>query len=886
MDGNNNQAAAKNDLQSAEANASAEVATSDAITAEESGGLYTGTGRVDPSSDKKAKSKGIFKKGGPISIILVTLALTGTLMLGGQASQPFALVNNLLQNYNSSSYSTTARINTLIRKAVKKTGGEKTKNTPELENSLKQAGIDVEADADGNIESLQYKNKSGEIVKVTGDNVDSELTGDFGDRVAKAGEFIDTTSTYESKTKTMAADRIDWEKNRYSEYDSETKTESDELDFKEIARGDTGDDVKITTEEEVSKQDTDEDGNLKYDDDGNPIMKTDIEESDTSVKTKADADVEATKVDIGNIAKKAASGASTAVCAYSAAATAVAAITMGQQMMEMINMTSGYMESVQKVQAGDGTGASLHQYNNETNQVNDEGKGFWTSTSISSLFGGDTGDSTAGVANLENIVTANSALTIGTDAATWKTCIGLKLAANAVDVIGDIIGIFTAGIGKAIQIGVSLAISAGGAIIASTIIEAIVQSAVKSLSVDVITDMGSEEAGDYTVGGGDLILSAMGRSTGLSAGTSAKVAEFEAYKNSVIAQRAQYDRDNLSPFDTSSQYTFLGSLVHSATSFAVLSSGHPLTKAVSSISSVLSNSIITLLPKTSAVTYSSIVNRNSTEDTCPLLSSVDATGTTLHCGYNSISDTSTYGITYQEAVDYLCRTGNLENCGSTPTIVKNSELAKYVTFWTTRDSHLGLADSGITNSLHMLEASTGSGTADAAINGAVGAVPVIGGAIDIMNAANDAANFEYIYGSAYVAGGSEWDEEKQYIQTYLELDTIYSDLALIETSALATYLEDYYEENPLDKSYEGTLARYSGLTKDEVISTLAYMDYLEYVAKYDASSRYAFSDTTNSGAYDFSEKIFIKNTLAYSTFAKSTENIIYFDLRSRTTQTA
>ena len=879
----------KKDLQSAEASAAnAEINSSDAYTTEETGGYYTGTGRSD-NSTSKAKSKGIFKKGGPISIILVTLALTGTLMLGGQASQPFALVNNLLQNYNSSSYSTTARINTLIRKAVKKTGGEKTKNTPELENSLKQAGIEVEADADGNIESLQYKNKSGEIVKVTGDNVDSELTGDFGDRVAKAGEFIDTNSTYESKTKTMAADRIDWEKNRYTEYDSETKTETDELDFKEIARGETGDDVKITTEEnkEITETKTDEDtGEVTTE------TRTEVEKSDTEVKTKTEDVATKTNIDnIGNIAKKAASGASTAVCAYSAAATAVAAITMGQQMMEMINMTSGYMEAVQKVQAGDGTGASLHQYNNETNRVDDEGKGFWTSTSIASLFGGDTGDSTAGVANLENIVTENSALTIGTDAATWKTCIGLKLAANAVDVIGDIVGIFTAGIGKAIQLGISIAISATLSVAMGEIVGAIVQSAVKTLAVDVITDMGSEEAGDYTVGGGDLILSAMGRSTGLSAGTSAKVAEFEAYKNSVIAQRAQYDRDNLSPFDTSSQYTFLGSLVHSATSFAVLSSGHPLTKVVSSIGSVLSNSIITLLPKTSAVTYSSIVNRNSTEDTCPLLSSVDATGTTLHCGYNSISDTSTYGITYQEAVDYLCRTGNLENCDSTPTIAKSTkfdrhELAEYVEFWTTRDSHLGLADSGITNSLHMLEANTGSGTADAAINGAVGAVPVIGGAIDIMNAANDAANFEYIYGSAYVAGGSEWDEEKQYIQTYLELDTIYSDLALIETSALATYLEDYYEENPLDKSYEGTLARYSGLTKDEVISTLAYMDYLEYVAEYDASGRYAFSDTTNSGAYDFSEKIFIEDTLAYSTFTKSTENIIYFDLRSRTTQTA
>ena len=85
----------KKDLQSAEASAAnAEINSSDAYTTEETGGHYTGTGRSDDSKGK-TKGKGILKKGGPISIILVTLALTSTLMLGGQASQPFALVNKL-----------------------------------------------------------------------------------------------------------------------------------------------------------------------------------------------------------------------------------------------------------------------------------------------------------------------------------------------------------------------------------------------------------------------------------------------------------------------------------------------------------------------------------------------------------------------------------------------------------------------------------------------------------------------------------------------------------------------------------------------------------------------------------------------------------------------
>ena len=57
------------------------------------------------------------------------------------------------------------------------------------------------------------------------------------------------------------------------------------------------------------------------------------------------------------------------------------------------------------------------------------------------------------------------------------------------------------------------------------------------------------------------------------------------------------------------------------------------------------------------------------------------------------------------------------------------------------------------------------------------------------------------------------------------------------------HLGSVVQENPLDQSYKGTLARFSGLTKEEVVSTLAYMDYVEETAKYRPEERYAFGSS-------------------------------------------
>ena len=62
-------------------------------------------------------------------------------------------------------------------------------------------------------------------------------------------------------------------------------------------------------------------------------------------------------------------------------------------------------------------------------------------------------------------------------------------------------------------------------------------------------------------------------------------------------------------------------------------------------------------------------------------------------------------------------------------------------------------------------------------------------------------------------------------------------MGLVEKSSVTAYLEEYYEKHPLDNSYEGVLARRSGLTKDQVIAYLDKLEYLAKIAEYDPTGK-------------------------------------------------
>ena len=74
-------------------------------------------------------------------------------------------------------------------------------------------------------------------------------------------------------------------------------------------------------------------------------------------------------------------------------------------------------------------------------------------------------------------------------------------------------------------------------------------------------------------------------------------------------------------------------------------------------------------------------------------------------------------------------------------------------------------------------------------------------------------------------------------QRFIENQRLAENMGLIEKSSVTAFLEDYYEKHPLDNSFEGVLARKSGLTKENVIATIDTINYLTFIAEYDPTGR-------------------------------------------------
>ena len=166
------------------------------------------------------------------------------------------------------------------------------------------------------------------------------------------------------------------------------------------------------------------------------------------------------------------------------------------------------------------------------------------------------------------------------------------------------------------------------------------------------------------------------------------------------------------------------------------------------------------------------------------------------------------------------------------TIKKDSKLAKYIVYCGQRESPFGIADQNIASDFD--KGSTGSSVLDAIIGG----IPVVGDVADIISNKSKADNFGYISGKTCVTDNDttgdapDWSETKKY-QRFIEDQRLAESMGLVEKSAVSAFLDDYYKEHPIDNSYEGILARRSGLTKENVIATLQIMEGMQFIADYE-----------------------------------------------------
>ena len=80
-----------------------------------------------------------------------------------------------------------------------------------------------------------------------------------------------------------------------------------------------------------------------------------------------------------------------------------------------------------------------------------------------------------------------------------------------------------------------------------------------------------------------------------------------------------------------------------------------------------------------------------------------------------------------------------------------------------------------------------------------------------------------------------WAEMRTY-QAYSELTEWMESVGLVKTSGVAKTAQRYYDENPIDNSYAGKIARFSGLSKDRVVAVLDLFQYVAWLKNYDATA--------------------------------------------------
>ena len=557
--------------------------------------------------------------------------------------------------------------------------------------------------------------------------------------------------------------------------------------------------------------------------------------------------------------------------------------------LQKLNLVSGYMEAVQSVQAASNNtgGDPMHEYNNRlVENDSSTGKNAMMSAGMGALFSAEpisASDPSVQSVNVETTIYSpnNSSEASGISsflAGTLSDVNGILTALTVCNYANATLSFLSAGltIASFFTGGLTGLISLGWKKIAKAVLFAVIKTlaptlikgAILTLGNKLISDMATEwvgeDLGNALVSGGNSLLSSNHQIGGGSPGSPAKVGIFKQSQATVIAEEAEYQRSIRSPFDTSSQYTMLGSMVYSLIPMANSTS---VGSTLKNVSSVITNAVSNILPTASAIAETNMVNIAKPCD-CPVLDTLDIQGD-MYCNPIYITDNSTAGANIrpdEDIVDEELRMGYIsKDSNGKITINPKSNLAKYITYCGQRSSSWGVADANIAEDI---KTQRGSSSILSWI------APDIDNA---LSALDDQKNIPWITGSACVASETNdyWRENRIH-QRFIEDQRLYADDSGQTTdNPVAAYLNDYYEEHPLDNSYEGILARYSGMTKDDVIATLDLIDGLNYLANYHPEERLAFGETEVRTDLQFeqTDEVLV---------AQEPKYIIYNTIRNRT----
>lgn len=318
----------------------------------------------------------------------------------------------------------------------------------------------------------------------------------------------------------------------------------------------------------------------------------------------------------------------------------------------------------------------------------------------------------------------------------------------------------------------------------------IVKSSLVDNSYDTIKGVG---AGELLVEGAVNVGKKLAKKSGASPGDSSAVLSYTRLNNDIVAMDADIERSSRSPFDITSRYTFLGSIVYRLAISQKFTKTTSLSSSFGRLVSSVGKSFIHLFPSTYA---DSIDGFLATFGDCKTYGSINAVGS-AGCSEIATFDTSTLNDPFNNPgfVEFIDKNTTINSSG-TRTINKDSVLAQYILYNNERETPLGVTDGGIQDSI-LKGSSSVSFKSD-----------ILDMVKTSLTASDDVKRIST--GEEYVNSSSneKWDTTYKYAQRYISLaratealkqysggSTAYDNLRYFEgkENPVMAFLEEYYE---------------------------------------------------------------------------------------------
>ena len=830
------------------------------------------------------KKKFSFKKHMPVLVIVGLLFLGVGLIFISQSLMPFAIVNRFREEFNTLGISSTLRSDNILDYQLENPASALRLSETQRTSLSASEIYPVDASLDGiPFTALVFAGSRGVysavvpnsvLEKADSSAINSAINSSITDsRILVSGTPLSTSSAksvaafedkYSSASKLWRGGSSGWydsftnltearlaiSRSRYANWATLALNSGTKEAWKKLASGTT----KIS-DDGISSYGT----IVETNDAGEEVAVTTsgaIDSDSLTSQTTVDGIEQALNSKITSLTKVLA----TAGCAGVEIGTAIYTVMSAQQSLQYLNLTTGYFEATQSVQAGLNDGTPMNEYTERLTKKDPEtGKSAMESAGMAALFSGtkiSSSDESVKHTNFENLISSLGSLSGNVVFTTqaFQACSYVRMGVAATNfattmmAFVPVLGQATTAIHIVAKVVGKIAIGVAVGTIVSFIVPKIVESVAENIIKNTATEWLGEDLGNALSSGANKYLGGNFQTGGGMAASTESLAAYFRAKEAVLAEEAEIERRTLSPFDVTSKNTFFGKLAYDLIPLATTTS---LGSTLKSFGNLVTKSTTSILPSASAISETELMDSIGE---CPILESIGLVGD-AYCNPYYITDTSTISASPAEIEEKVASLDPSNFSGvdknGQKIINPNSNLGKKITICDQRVASLGMADATAANILVSRPSTL------------VANLPLIGDVAEIVSASQQAANMPWISGQACAdSPENPYREEMQIYQRYIEDQRLYESAGIVEESSVTAFLKNYYGKTPLDNSYEGILARYSGMEKSEVIAALDYIDALTFLANYDPSERKILSADETSENTPISLSNFI------STYAK------------------